>query len=115
MLKTGRVNGEGGAVGDRAGRKLTPKQERFVAEYLVDLNAAAAYHRAGYKVKNGNVAAVEGHNLLRNPKIAQAVGAAIQARADRVEVRQDAVVRELAAVAFSDLGQILDFSGDWLR
>lgn len=31
---------------------LTPKQKRFVAEYLVDLNATAAAKRAGYKDPN---------------------------------------------------------------
>ena len=29
--------------------KLTPKQQRFVEEYMVDLNATRAYIRAGYK------------------------------------------------------------------
>ncbi|RUA04278.1 MAG: terminase small subunit, partial [Candidatus Neomarinimicrobiota bacterium] len=28
--------------------QLTPKQDRFVAEYLVDLNATQAALRAGY-------------------------------------------------------------------
>ena len=32
--------------------KLTPKQQTFVDEYLVDLNATQAAIRAGYSVKN---------------------------------------------------------------
>jgi hypothetical protein len=30
--------------------KLTPKQKKFVNEYLIDLNAAAAARRAGLKI-----------------------------------------------------------------
>lgn len=36
--------------------KLTPKQQRFIEEYLVDLNATQAAIRAGYS-KNGAVTA----------------------------------------------------------
>lgn len=35
-------------------RPLTPKQERFVAEYLIDLNATQAAIRAGYSVKTAD-------------------------------------------------------------
>ena len=35
-------------------RKLTPKQELFVQEYLIDLNATQAAIRAGYSVKNAD-------------------------------------------------------------
>ena len=34
---------------------LTPKQERFCQEYLVDLNAAAAARRAGYSKQTAGV------------------------------------------------------------
>ena len=46
------ANGNG-----NGGHRLTPKQQAFVQEYLVDLNASAAYRRAGYK---GNDADVNG-------------------------------------------------------
>ena len=48
--------------------KLTPKQKRFVAEYLVDLNATAAAIRAGYSKKTAEV--IEYENL-RKPQIQQ--------------------------------------------
>jgi phage terminase small subunit len=50
-------------------RPLTPKQQRFVAEYLLDLNGAAAARRAGYAAKNaGDVAS----QLLSKTQIAAA-------------------------------------------
>ncbi|MDP7241770.1 MAG: terminase small subunit [Rhodospirillales bacterium] len=33
--------------------KLSPKQQRFVDEYLIDLNATQAAIRAGYSNNNG--------------------------------------------------------------
>lgn len=50
----------------RDGAKLSPKQERFVQEYLVDLNATQAAIRAGYSKKT---AASIGEENLRKPGI----------------------------------------------
>ncbi len=72
--------------------KLTAKQERFVAEYLVDLNATQAAIRAGYAKKG---AAVEGSRLLVNPKVAAAVAAAQAERAKRTEITQDYVLTSI--------------------
>ena len=62
---------------------LTPKQRRFVAEYLVDLNATQAAIRAGYS-RNG--AEVQGHLLLRNPNIAPIIAEKTQKQLDRCEL-----------------------------
>ena len=53
-----------------ARRKLTPLQERFVEEYLVDLNATQAVIRAGYSPKAADSWAAQ---LLRNPKVSAAI------------------------------------------
>jgi len=49
--------------------KLTEKQKAFCDYYIETLNATEAYKRAGYVVKNDNVAAVSANRLLRNVKI----------------------------------------------
>lgn len=49
---------------------MTPKQERFVQEYMVDLNATQAAIRAGYSSKG---AEVQGAKLLRNAKVQTAI------------------------------------------
>ncbi len=69
--------------------KLTPKQQRFVSEYLIDLNATQAAIRAGY-AKSG--ASVEGTRLLANAKVAAAVAAAQAKRSERTEITQDYVL-----------------------
>ncbi|HFI0640500.1 TPA: terminase small subunit [Streptococcus suis] len=48
---------------------LTIKQKKFADEYIVSGNATEAYKEAGYRVSNDRVASVEGHKLLRNPKV----------------------------------------------
>lgn len=88
---------------------LTAKQERFVAEYLIDLNATQSAIRAGYSEKT---AEQQGSRLLSNVKIAAAVSEAQAKRAIRTEVTQDMVVAELAKVGFSDLRKVLTEAGN---
>lgn len=85
---------------------LTPKQQRFVAEYLIDLNATAAYIRAGYAPRGGNVAEANSSRLLRNAKVAEAVQAAMKARENRTHITQDRVLQELARIAFFDIRRL---------
>lgn len=97
-----------------AGRGLTPKQQRFVEEYLVDLNAAAAYRRAGYTAK-GNSAETNAARLLRNAQVQAELTRLRSAQQERTEVTADRVVRELACLGFSDIGQVLDLTGETPR
>ena len=85
-----------------AKKGLTPKQKRFIDEYLVDLNATQAYFRAGYSAKSENVAAATAIKLLRNAKISEELAIRFQERKKRTEVTQDMVIRELQRIAFSD-------------
>lgn len=88
--------------------KLTPKQERFVQEYLVDLNATAAAIRAGYSKKTAEVI---GYENLRKPQIEAAINQAIQEREKRTEITQDMVLRETAKLAFFDIRKMFDKNG----
>ena len=83
---------------------LTAKQGRFVAEYLIDLNATQAAIRAGYSEKTANE---QGSRLLANVKIASAVAEAQAKRSQRTEITQDRVLAELAKIGFSDLRRVL--------
>ena len=74
---------------------MTPKQERFVSEYLVDLNATQAAIRAGYAKKSADV---EGSRLLVNAKVADAVAAAKAERSERTEVTADYVLTTIMEI-----------------
>jgi phage terminase small subunit len=79
---------------------LTPKQARFVAEYLIDLNATQAAIRAGYSEKTAHVIGPEN---LGKPIIAAAITEAQDKRAGRTEITQDRVMAELAKLGFYDI------------
>lgn len=76
--------------------KLTPKQERFVQEYLVDLNSTAAARRAGYSTKTADRI---GPELLGKTCVSQAIQEAIKQREKRTEVTQDYVIEKLKQIA----------------
>ena len=73
-------------------KKLTPKQQRFVAEYLIDLNATQAAIRAGYAKKSADV---EGSRLLVNAKVSAAVATAQAKRSERTEIDADYVLASI--------------------
>lgn len=73
-------------------KKLTPKQARFVEEYLVDLNATAAAKRAGYSEKTADRIGAE---LLGKTWVREAIEKAKAKRSNRVQITQDDVVKEL--------------------
>lgn len=85
------------------GEKITEKQERFAQEYIIDLNATQSYKRAGYSAKSDEVAASEGFKLLRNPKVAARIAELQLERQKRTEITQDRVLKELAAIGFSEI------------
>lgn len=74
------------------GRGLTDKQKRFVEEYLIDLNATQAAIRAGY---SKNRASELGYQLLQKTTVQQAIEAAQNKRAERVQITQDDVIQML--------------------
>ena len=84
--------------------KLTNKQIIFANEYLAtpDLNVTVAYKKAYPRVKNDEVAAASGSRLLRNVKVAEYIEKRIKDREARIEISQDKVLNELAAIAFSN-------------
>lgn len=92
-----------------AARPLNDRQRRFVAEYLIDLNATKAALRAGYSVKS---APFIGHQLLQKTLIAEAIAQGQAERAERLEITADSVLKELASVAFAHMGQFAKWGGE---
>jgi len=83
---------------------LTPKQARFVEEYLKDLNATQAAIRAGYSPRRADAL---GYENLRKPEIKDAIEVAQRERSARTGVTADRVVQEIARVAFSSLRDVM--------
>lgn len=85
---------------------LTPKQARFVDEYLIDLNATQAATRAGYSGKTANE---QGARLLANASVTAAITARQAERSERTEITQDRVLEELWAIATADPNELIQF------
>ena len=87
---------------------MTEKQQRFVDEYLIDLNATQAAIRAGYSVKTANE---RGAQNLAKVSIQQAIAEQMADRSRRTGVNQDRIVLELARIAFAKITDIVDSEG----
>lgn len=79
--------------------KLTAKQEAFVKEYLIDLNATQAAIRAGY---SANRASELGYQLLQKTTVTKAIARAMEERSKRTGITADMVINELATIAFAN-------------
>jgi phage terminase small subunit len=91
-------------------RKLTPKQARFVAEYLVDLNAKQAAIRAGYSAKTAEWI---GPQLLQKTHVAQAIANGQHKKANRLQITADDWLKRIIDVADRARdGRIVDKDGN---
>ena len=91
---------------------LTAKQQRFVDEYLIDLNATQAAIRAGYSKKT---AQVQSARLLSNVMVSAAVAKGMESRSARTGITQDMVLRELAKIGFSDIRKVVRWGETMVR
>lgn len=78
-------------------QKLNRRQQMFVEEYLVDLDATRAAKAVGYSDKSAYSIGCEN---LSKPHIKSVIAARIKERASRLDISAQAVVAELAKIAF---------------
>ena len=88
---------------------LRGKQQRFVEEYLKDLNATQAAIRSGYSEKT---AAVIGAENLIKPNIAKAIADAEAKREERTQIDSDYVLKRLVEIDQMDVLDIMDDDGN---
>src|SRR4051812_9638179 len=89
--------------------RLTAKQQRFVEEYLVDLNATQAAIRAGYSEKTAYKIGAEN---LRKPQIQEAVAQARGKLSKQTQITSERVLQEYARLAFLDIRKAFDANGN---
>jgi len=92
-------------------RKLTDKQQRFVDEYLIDLNATQAAIRAGYSEKT---AEQQAYQLLQKPSVQEAIAAGKKSRSEKTAIDATYVLNRLIEIDQMDALDILDDDGNML-
>jgi len=87
---------------------VTPKQQRFVEEYLIDLNATAAARRAGYSARTADRI---GPELLGKTCVAAAIARAQINRSERTKIDADWVLRRLSEEINADVADLYEDDG----
>lgn len=85
--------------------KMSAKEERFVSEYLVTLNAADAARKAGYAQKS---ARMTGHKLLTKTYISDAIRTEKMKFTVKAKITTEMVIAELGKVAFASLRSFIE-------
>lgn len=81
---------------------MTPKQEAFVREYLIDLNATQAAIRAGYSAKTAEQA---GCRLLRDVQVSKRIVKAQEKVAERAQITVDDHLAQLKEIRDAALAE----------
>lgn len=90
----------------RGGPQLTPKQERFVAEYLIDLNGTKAAIRAGYSAANADKIASQ---LMGKTGVQAAIDAGKQRQLDKLDITAEAVLRHTWGILTADPRELSEY------
>lgn len=90
-------------------KKLTKKQQVFVAEYLTDMNATRSAIAAGY---SENSAGEQGSRLLTKAKVSEEIAKKTQERCEKLNITADRVLAEIAKLAFLDPRKFYDDKGN---
>jgi phage terminase small subunit len=89
---------------------LSPRQKRFCEEYIIDLNAKAAYIRAGYKDSasaNPNAA-----RLIADDSVKAYIRELMAGRSQVLKLTAERVLEEIARLAFSDIREVIEFDAN---
>lgn len=95
---------------DDTGHMLTVEEQLFVRSYIVDRNEVAAMRRLGYS-EAPNILKRRAEKMLMNPEVQGAVAILAQTMMKKLEIEAENVNRGIAAIAFTDVTEILHFDG----
>lgn len=84
---------------------MTPRQQAFCREYLIDLNGTKAAIRAGYSAKTANR---EAARLLSNVDIQKKISGLMSARSESLDIDAQTVLRALVEMAMMDVADLYD-------
>jgi len=93
--------------------EITQKQKDFAREYIIDFNGYQAAVRSGH---NPSAAATAASRMLSHPNVMAYLKELMEQRAERVNLTQDMIVKELMDIAFCDVKDFYcDITGELLQ
>lgn len=93
---------------EKVKKELSPLQQRFIDEFLVDLNGTQAARRAGYSEKGAEAQACA---LLRNPRVSAVIAVRRAKTADKLEVTVERIIAEYAKLGFANMADYITGEG----
>lgn len=87
---------------------IEPRQQRFVDEYLKDLNATQAAIRAGYSKKT---AKVQGSRMLTNVAVAAVIEKRKKAASQRLEMSAEEIRQAFSRIGRHDVRKLFNEAG----
>lgn len=90
------------------GHDLTLEEQLFCRSYIIDRNPVAALNRLGYSATN-NVLKARAKKFLANPEVAACIEVLGQTMMEKLEITADRIQRKMAAVAFFDPREVMEF------
>lgn len=97
-----------------AEKKITPLQQKFISEYMVDQNATQAYLRASPKVGEESARRL-GAKLLTNVDIKAETQRRMDVLLDKVEITAQRILEEIVHTATFDPKEMFDEAGNLLH
>jgi len=88
---------------------ITPQQERFCREFIIDLNVTKAAVRAGYSHKYANN---RPQNFTKHAGIQARIAELQKSTIDRLEITAEKVLREFAKIAFADPRSVMEWDAN---
>ena len=96
----------------KQGKNLTTRQKQFIAALpLVDWVASEAIKKAGYNPKNDEVAMVMGSELLKVPKVSEAIEKIKEARLKKMGIHAEKILSDRVRVARADVREFFNPNG----
>ncbi len=89
--------------------RFTPMQRLFIEAYLVSSNLTKAAIAAGCKERSAHAV---GWKWFKKPEIRAEIEARLAATLDRYAVTSDRIIRELALIAFANIGDFIEVQDD---
>ncbi len=89
-------------------QNLTPKQQKFCEEYLIDLNATQAAIRAGYSEDSARQI---GSDTLSKAYIQDYINIRQKEISDKLKLTQERILQEYSKIAFFDIRNAFDDEG----